>query len=281
MLRDGAWSDWLPLDDRSARGSVPPGSGLYRVRKVGAATLVYVGQTGGLRRRLGQLCSLYGDDMPYSDPHTAAPSLWVMRTVEGTTFEFSVAELVGEAPILKAAECVVIARHRMEHRCSPAANFGRMPAGWIKSTGNNASLVRAGRRTRGFPNPDAVRSTDRPPVLDALRSPTAADWAGLAWSSWTTSLVDAPRRGVYRIRRPNADHLLYIGQGLVAARLAAHAAKSRRDGHRQQAAFTGVLEYSWSELPDCSSTQLQEVECDLIASHVLVTGMPPSAQFLG
>ncbi|MFD6696484.1 MULTISPECIES: hypothetical protein [Micromonospora] len=87
--------------------------------------------------------------------------------------------------------------------------------------------------------------------------------------------------GVYRIRRPGQTRLVYIGQGLIQARLAAHAAKSQLESHRQRAAFSGVLESSWAGLPDRSPTQLLEIECDLIASHAVATGLAPEAQFLG
>jgi hypothetical protein len=36
----------------------------------------------------------------------------------------------------------------MIDRVSPAYNFGRMPHGWVKSSGNNRRLVEAGRRSR-------------------------------------------------------------------------------------------------------------------------------------
>ena len=87
--------------------------------------------------------------------------------------------------------------------------------------------------------------------------------------------------GVYRIRQPGQTRLVYIGQGLIRARLAAHAAKSQLEGHRQRAAFSQALESSWAGLPGCSPTQLLEIECDLIASPALATGFAPEAQFLG
>jgi hypothetical protein len=90
------WSGWFPLHDRAARLRVSRAPGLYRVRVVGQRVLAYVGQTSDLRQRLGHLCALYGDEIPYSDPHTAAPCLWVLRIVEGAEFEFSVAELAGD-----------------------------------------------------------------------------------------------------------------------------------------------------------------------------------------
>ncbi|ADL45404.1 hypothetical protein Micau_1854 [Micromonospora aurantiaca ATCC 27029] len=276
-----AWTGWLPLDDRAVRLQVPRGPGLYQVRRIGDSALAYVGQTAELRRRLGQLCVLYRDEMPYNDPHTAAPCLWVMRTADGAKFEFSLAEFAGDIRERRLAECVVLSRHRARFGRSPTANFGRVPDGWVKSTGNNAALVRAGRRARGYQDSRASRPADQGPVLDLGRAPMACDWAQLPWSSWSSGPVAEAVVGVYRIRRPGQARLVYIGQGLIRARLAAHAAKSQLEGHRQRTAFSQPLESSWARLPGCSPTQLLEIECDLIASHALTTGFAPEAQFLG
>ncbi|MBQ1030380.1 hypothetical protein KBX26_10265 [Micromonospora sp. C97] len=219
--------------------------------------------------------------MPYNDPHTAAPCLWVMRTAEGATFEFSIAEFARDVRERKTAECVVLSKHRARFGRSPTANFGRMPDGWVKSTGNNAALVTAGRRARGYQDARASRPADHGSVLDLGRAPAALDWAQLPWSSWISRPVAEPMVGVYRIRRPGQARLAYIGQGLIRARLAAHAAKGQRGGHRQRAAFSQPLESSWAGLPGCSPTQLLEIECDLIASHALTSGIAPEAQFLG
>jgi hypothetical protein len=276
-----AWGGWLPLDDRAVRVQVPRSPGLYRVRRIGDSALAYVGQTAELRRRLGQLCVLYRDEMPYNDPHTAAPCLWVMRTEDGAKFEFSIAEFGRDVRERKMMECVVLAEHRAQFGRSPMANFGRMPDGWVKSTGNNAALVRAGRRARGYRDPRAARPADQAAVLDLGRAPTARDWAQISWGSWSSGLVAEPMVGVYRIRRSGGSRLVYIGQGLIRARLIAHAAKSQLEGHRQRVAFSGALESSWAGLPDYSPPQLLEIECDLIASHALTTGSAPEAQFLG
>lgn len=285
------WSDWSPLDDRAARLRIPQSPGLYRVRTSGGSGLAYIGQTSGLRGRLSQLCVLYDDDMPYNDPHTAAPCLWVMRTEGEAAFEFSVAEFDGTKDDRLAAECVLLSECRAKYGRSPTANFGRMPDGWVKSTGNTAALVRSGRRRRGYPDSDARRSADEPAVLDLHGNPTAADWATLAWSPWSPMLAASPVTGVYRVRRlgnegrstdtDGLEGLAYIGQGIVRARLASHAAKGRRDDHRQHRAFRGDVQCSWADLAGRSRSQRLEVECDLIASHILMMGHAPYGQFRG
>jgi hypothetical protein len=54
--------------------------GLYRIRRRGREDLDYLGQTGlTLRQRVVMLRGVFGDVMPYRDPHTAGPGLWALR----------------------------------------------------------------------------------------------------------------------------------------------------------------------------------------------------------
>src|SRR5262245_20164429 len=111
------WGSWLDLFEPATTRAAPAASGLYKVRMTGDSQLVYVGQSSGLRGRLSQLVCLYRDVIPYNDPQTAAPCLWVMRTEEDTTFEVSVAEMQADAPGRKASECVVVSEHRERFGC--------------------------------------------------------------------------------------------------------------------------------------------------------------------
>lgn len=278
-----AWSDWLPLEGVHRGKQVPAASGLYRVRAQGDSRLVYVGQSGNIKSRMGDLNALYRPEIPYNDPHTAAPCLWVLRTEVAASFDVSFAEVEGDAPLRKACEAVVVSQHRREFGISPTANFGRMPDGWVKSTSNNRTLKESGRRRRGYRDASVYRTTDQPCVLDELSAPNAADWCGLPWSQWSALSDAAAARGVYRIRRVGDERLLYIGQGLVRSRLSAHLAKATQTDQRQSALFSGAIEASWAVFGGSTLAvqQLLEVENDLIASYVLRTGELPAAQFLG
>ena len=75
--------------------------------------------------------------------------------------------------------------------------------------------------------------------------------------------------------------LVCVGQGAIAFRLRAHAAKALSVGHRQGPGFSGDLETSWFALPGLPLVSLLEHENDLIAAHVLAPGHAPAAQFLG
>jgi hypothetical protein len=105
------------------------------------------------------------------------------------------------------------------------------------------------------------------------------DWRPLRGAGTDRALPTSA--GLYRVRRPAADSLTYIGQGQVGGRVRSHLAKAQQAGHAQQTAFTGPLELSWVDLADLPRRTLLEYENDLIAGHVLTHGRQPVAQFLG
>jgi hypothetical protein len=290
------WSGWLPLHGAGANRQIPRLPGLYRIRRItGESGLDCIGQTGDhLRGRLGQLGGVYRAQMPYRDPHTAAPSLWALRHRDGCEFEVSVIEVPGVPPWRKAPEATAwrkaleataITLYRLDAGRSPTASFGRMPTGYRMSTGNNAQLVVSDRRARGGPDPQAPTMVASAPVAGIPGSdPQSADWLNWAWTPWTPASVayrSARGTGLDRIRGNDTAGLIYVGQGRVAPRLQAHLAKVDIPNHRQAEHFSGDLAASWVELPGMATLNLLEHENDLIAAHVLAMGDGPAAQFLG
>ena len=261
--------------------------GLYRIRRTDDGPLLaYVGQTGdSLRRRLGHLRGVYEPIMPYRAPHTVAPALWALRHHDDCDFEASVAVAKGETPWLKALEATTITLYRLETRQSPYVSFGRMPAGYRNSTGNDKRLVETGRRARGGLEPTAPISAASVPVNgDPLTAPESPAWMGWPWSDWepmSGGCKPGTGVGLYRIRHGEIPGLVYVGQGRIAARLLAHLRKGSNPDHRQASYFSGKVAASWVKLPHMSAINLFEHENDLIAAHLLATGTPPAAQFLG
>src|SRR5262245_50121838 len=82
-----AWSPWVGHLGCWRGDTIPDEPGVYRIRRVGQDCLDYIGQTGvggmTLRKRLGMQRGVYAAEMPYTDPHTAAPALWAMRQAPG------------------------------------------------------------------------------------------------------------------------------------------------------------------------------------------------------
>ena len=87
--------------------------------------------------------------------------------------------------------------------------------------------------------------------------------------------------GLYRLRAAGRPGSLYIGEGLIAARVAAHLAKARRPDMPQGAVFAaGAIEASWA-VGEWLPHQRLELETDLIAAHLFATSAVPDAQYLG
>lgn len=277
------WSDWHALQGSSRNAAVPAGPGLYRARIAGPGEVVYIGQTGrSLRERLGMLSTCYREEMPYRDPHTAAPTLWALRHRDGVDFEVSTAVIEAAKVERLSLEAVAITAHRVDHGRSPLANFGGGVAGYRLSSANNAALVAAGRRFRGGLDP-LVLASESVPVPGTLDlEVTAADWLGMRWSPWVpiTSAASVAEVGLYRLRRLGGPDLVYVGQGRIGSRIRTHVAKGSQSDHRQAPHFAGDLEASWVAL-DVTTRCLLEVENDAIASHRLTRGCAPHAQFIG
>lgn len=108
-----SWQVWRPLNGASRDSELSRSPGLYRIRRIGRADLDYIGQTSlRLGQRLGMLKGVYAEEMPYRDPHTAAPALWALRHATGCDFEVSVAPVDGSTSSRKGLEALAIAVYR-------------------------------------------------------------------------------------------------------------------------------------------------------------------------
>ncbi len=285
------WSPWYPLLGASMNKEIPRAPGLYRIRRMNRTDLDYIGQTGTrLRHRLGALAGALAEDMPYRDPHTAAPALWALRHAERCSFEVSVAVIEGTTPWRKGMEALAIGLYRQEHGRSPTVEFGRMPIGYRASTPNNSRLVKLGKRFRGGPTVDqdlASHVLGVPPNGPLGGPPQSLDWIGYGWSVWKPMADVSNRRpigtGLYRLRGDSEQTLLYIGQGNIPARPRAHFTKINNPSHPQGSIFRSLerLECSWVLDEHWKSHHRLELEYDLIAAHLIETGDLPEAQFLG
>ncbi len=284
------WTPWASLADVVRGVGVPATPGLYRIRRASSGHLDYIGQTGAgamtLRKRMAMLRGVYATEMPYRDPHTAAPALWALRDLGHEDFEASFAVVLGDTQWRKGLECVALAVHRQHFGFSPTVNFGRMPSGYRMSSGNNRTIVAAGRRFHGgrFGHAEASHTSGVPPVGPLGGHPTEPRWCGHGWSSWrpADTAIEASHPGLYRLRGAPGSGLAYVGEGAIGDRVRAHLAKVRAPNHVQGQLLGSLvpLEVSWVE-GAWRSHQRLELENDLIAAHVLAEERPPVAQFLG
>lgn len=285
------WTPWHPLLTSPQDLTIPKSPGLYRIRRAGRTDVDYIGQTGmRLGQRLAMLRGLYADQMPYRDPHTAAPALWALRHRTGCEFEVSVVPVTGSTPWRKGLEALAISLYRQEHGTSPTVEFGRMPIGYRPSSQNNARLVRLEKRFRGGPEPDLAHTSHAPglpPVGRLGGDPQALDWNGHQWSDWVPLTGDLRKIsvgvGLYRIRGDDPDALLYVGEGQIPARPLAHLVKLRNTDHDQGKVFAAHarFECSWVLNDQWLSHHRLELETDLIAAHMICIEDIPAAQFLG
>lgn len=282
-IEEHSWSSWSDLKDSKNLGA-PALPGLYRIRDSHSKHVLYVGETGaksGLRGRLNQLRTCFNDEMPFADPHTAAPALWAFLADGGGPLEASFLVLDSDKPTRRALEATAVSLVRQQNGESPMFSFGRMPAGWIKSTGNNKWLTQQGKRARGYRDPLAQRVPSVPCILDTEDDPKSSNWCGLEWSEWSDHVPPKLTNGLYRIASASQNGLLYIGEGQILKRLNAHKSKTSDSSHPQSTFFSGEILMSWIEMRELASVQRRELENDLIASHHLVIGSPPPAQFIG
>jgi hypothetical protein len=272
------WSNWGTLDpDGDHLSTFSTDEGLYRVRHPIRAGLEYIGETGrSLRGRVRALArGAFADEMPYRDPHTAAPCLWAVQQEDGEKLEVSVATptLAEDKQSRKAFEDALIAVYRRETGESPTANFGRIINGYRQST------YRSGEKRGGPLEPGETESNTDDGVgpLDWSRSGDvlSEDWMGLLWSS-PRPLADADTSistddGLYRIwREGEASPLEYIGQSSNL--------KSRLYSHRRNR--DEALLFSCSKLKEHDAQhKREEIETELIGVHWLEVGASPRDQF--
>lgn len=272
------WSDWgtlHPNEDHLSNFSIGPG--LYRVRHPRRFGLEYIGETGrSLRGRVRALArGAFADEMPYRDPHTAAPCLWAIQQEYADQLEVSVTvpSFAKEKQVRKAFEDALIAVYRWEAGESPTANFGRIIDGYKQSS------YRSGGTRGGVLAPGETESNTETGIdpLDWHRSEDVVSegWMGLSWSS-PQALDDAdssiPKAdGLYRIwQKGAAPPLDYIGQSSnLRSRLYSH--RRSRDGEL-------LFSYTTLDKHDAQHKR-EEVETELIGAHWLAVEQSPQSQF--
>lgn len=270
-----AWRSLDPTDDELSSISTDPG--LYRVRHGDRDGFEYIGQTGrSTRGRVGALArNVYSKEMPYRDPHTAAPCLWAVRDRYGPALEVSTAtpSFATNDQDRKGFEEPLIAVARREMGESPTANFGRIIPGYSQSSYRNGGYV-------GGPlDEDETELNAEPgrgPIpWESVDDVIAPDWMGLSWSEpyrlENRLKPELPEAGVYRIWYDGeTPPLAYVGETSdFTGRL-----------RRHEGTFGGDALFSVAAPEEMDAKHKRtEVETDLIGAHYLTAGESPTAQF--
>jgi hypothetical protein len=273
LCDESAWTAFQPLEKSWLGSALPDSPGLYRIRLVHEerSSLAYIGQSGkSLKERISSLRHVFvAAQMPYKAPHTAGPALWSwLHRWPNATLEVSVVALPAIPDALRLGlECLALALHRQRSRASPLCQFGRMPAGYAPSSGNDAKLARSGQRFRGGPTTQQL-----PCHLPGIspQGPLEGDphervWCGHHWTPWTSAgLRPVEEEGLYRLRL--AGQFLFLGQGKLADRLKSMPSLEK-------------IEYSWVASPHWLTHHRLELLTDLVAAHLLTQESVPRWQF--
>ena len=267
-----SWMPWLPLNS----SAIPRDPGVYRVRAVGGDALFYIGSTGrSLRERIGDLYRNIMRDatqMPFSDPHTAAPVLWAWRDATGIDFECSALPLSSQDNLDMLVH-YFLWRYHVEKGSSTLTNHGRSHPLYSKS-GNRSTGRRGYRLPEGSSNPAGG------PGLEPLRlegNPVEKNWMGLAWSDYyPLSSTDfkhiAASPAVYKVIDKDKGELLLIESTPNLRNRLQDLKQKRWPCPHPEVAF--VL-----QSPELLSFQLAELESDLLGAYYEQVGQAPKVQF--
>ena len=266
------WTSWIRINaGRDERRTIPNSQGVYRVRPKGQDFLVYIGQTNHLKRRTGMLAlNSYKNEMPWNDPHTAAPNLWAWRQEKGWEYEVSVSstpELTRQNR--EGLECLLLWKYRLENGESTICNHGKFNPNYTKSS--DKARGKKGRKLLPNEQRNPAWGPSHLP-LKHLRTHESNDWMGLVWTEFVgfDDLNNVPALpGIYKIVEVNNNGLLYIGETKNL--------KNRLKTHKKK--FPNEA-FSYCELSNKAPRyQRLEMENDLIGHYYDITGKTPAYQF--
>ncbi|WP_338452542.1 GIY-YIG nuclease family protein [Niallia oryzisoli] len=267
------WTPWLTFNQvMKTKKLLPTSPGMYRIKPVGQSHLMYVGQTGrNLRERLTDLIrNTNKEQMPFNDPHTAAPSLWAWKDAEGWEFECSVAIVEMTKENREGLECFLLWKYRVEMGESTFCNHGRFHQDYIKSKSRKSGFRGGKLHSKNVKNQTWGNSST---PLHFQGSPISTDFMGLPWLKFITKeqLSEVPSsKGVYRIKGIETNSLLYIGQSKkLKERLKEH---NRKEWGQE-------VEFSYFILKDATDYHLKEIENDLIGAFYSIDKSVPTYQF--
>jgi len=271
------WSSWIPFrTDSRALDAVMNNPGLYRIRPTGQDIMMYIGWTGGtlrdcftgIRQNTAKL------NMPWNDPWPAAPALWAWKDAKGYTYEFSSSPFGGSDAELKAAECYLTYRYRLERHESPLCNFGRFHRKYRRPSDEKDGAA-GGKLGPDEPLNPAGGPSASP--LTVTGRPGEPGWMGLSWSPkrvlttpMTASIPKNP--GYYLIFDAATDVVLAIGMSENCSKDLFDLSRDPWDQREQACSF-------FCEPKPLPVHNLRERENDLIGNYVELTGAVPEFQF--
>ncbi len=274
-----SWSDWTAFTKTATLKSLTSRPGFYRIRAEKCNELVYIGQTGrNLRERLKQLQKgTFAESMPFNDPHTAAPNLWVWRNEGIGEYECSVAVLECDYQTRQVVEDYILWLSRSEAGRSTLCNHGNFHSNYVKSSSQKQGRI-GGKINPLYPQTEQFCSYGTKPLKfkqDAL----SLDWMNLDWCIPEQLLPGVVKkmkkgRGFYKIISTGTNRVIYIGEsGEIKNRLMAHSRSPLADSEAE-------LLFSYVYLSqENTSVHRHEIETDLIAGFYHEYHIAPLRQY--
>jgi len=273
-----SWSPWVPFSAAKEEFRfIPKDPGLYRIRPAGKEFLMYIGETRRtVHERINELRQTLKrkDLMPWNDPHTAAPSLWVWQDAEGYEYECSATPLDASQNARRGMESFLLYRYRQEFGESTLCNFGRFHPRYRKST--NRSEDRRGGKLEEI-NLDNPAGGPCIAPLPIVGNPGEPGWMGLSWSAGNP--LDAehiravpPGAGLYFLTDVGSQEIIYIGQS--------NNCQNRLLEHKRKSWDEKGLVFSYHPMKEpVPSHNLKELESDLIGNYFEAYRKAPAFQF--
>jgi len=272
------WSDWHCLQTATRDDISPTEQGLYRISHSRTSGLEYVGY-GDVNERIYRLkLGLSKDEMPFRDPHMAAPCLWALQQEHQGTFWVSWTAMGNSEEDLRGKKSAYIAQYRLITGQSPTANFGRMIDGYSSS-----SYQRWGRRGEKIDEPVSGQLTGLDPQSwENWKEVVSTDWMRYSWTDFQPLIPDwsnvsnikddiPSTGGLFRLRERNSSILEQIGK----------TPNLRESLFQLREGNTGEeLEVSYTVTNFDHPRHWREAENDLLGVHYLATEVTPDSEDL-
>lgn len=267
MSEELQWSDWTAILPTEDLGCIPEESGILRIGYTGASGLQYVGRSNhNLRNRIRRIgYEVKKNEMPFTDPVSAAPCLWAMKQELDGEFHVSWCDGFSSSEVNNAKHAYLTMYQKVTSQ-SPTANYGRMFIGYSKS----------GRYRDGERGSKSSGTSRRRPIgtidvdLNRYRNVTSEQWLGISWrgpmefrpEELSGMSYSYPKSdGVFRVWKEENTELEAIGT-------------TKNLGKK----IPSVVEYeesdilvSFNEMDFSTESERKHIESLLVGSHYLAT----------
>lgn len=284
------WSPWTAVSGRGGKLDVE-NEGVYRVRITGDTTLVYIGQSRNLPRRIGQLRR----SMRAQDPTSKHPVGRFARAIQWCapelTFEVSAATQAtkGSRHLTRhlrdkrqrlSVEKYLMWRHRIETGISASCNHARTGQARYQH-----SLYPEGDDESPQVSTPGIQNSHH--ALPATRCPADLWWMGIEWEPFFSihDPFDSRRRYVYRsslykVMAEDLETMLAVGY----AENTWDVIRPFMDGLLKQRSIHSVasvhqLHPGWCKIWRIVKYRCLEMRDDLLGGYHHHYGAPPVFQF--